>query len=368
MYVQVLEVVLAGAPNGEASTRARRSASRWNGDTQIPAQVAAGERCLVLEDVIQHSGNDHFTTVTPRARAEIYDVVGGSNGFFIVLDYDDRVAEIPEAGERAQQALVVPGMQADRGLVQYVEDAHEPTADLSSQTNPLRLSARKRRGRAPQCEIAKTYVHEETESIRDLLENGPCDFRVETTASRRSAVPRGPQRYPLEELQHRLHRVVQHITDTPSMDGDAQALPFEPAAVAHRARLFGHVLAELRPDGVGRRFLVAPFHVPNNPFPLGPVGALRTSTPVLEGELPARDAVQQGLDDPGGVAAPWLRRIEVEGFGQRRKHVLSQVARRLTPRQHHTFENGDGRIGQYELCAHRAPRPQPTAALARAKR
>ena len=207
VYVQVLEVVLAGAPNGEASTRARRSASRWNGDTQIPAQVAAGERCLVLEDVTQHSGNDHFPTVTPRAGAEIYDVVGGSNGFFIVLDYDDRVAEIPEAGERAQQTLVVPGMQTDRGLVQDVEDAYEPTADLSSQANPLRLSARKRGGRAPQCEIAKTYVHEETESIRDLLENGSCDSRVETTAGgrRSSSVPRSPQRYHFEKLQHRLH-------------------------------------------------------------------------------------------------------------------------------------------------------------------
>ena len=152
------------------------------------------------------------------------------------------------------------------------------------------------------------------------------------------------------------------------MDGDAQALLFEPAAVAHWARLFGHVLAELRPDGVGRRFLIAPFHVPNNPFPLGSVGSLRASTPVLEGELPARDAVQQGLDDPGRVAAPWLRRVEVESFGQRRKHVLSQVTRRLTPRQHHTFENGDGWIGQHELCAHGAPRSQPTASLARAER
>ena len=77
-------------------------------------------------DVLHRTLGDHFAAKASRAGAQIDDVVGRLDGLFVVLDDDDRVAQVAETAQRGQQALVVPLMQADAGLVQDVEHAHEP--------------------------------------------------------------------------------------------------------------------------------------------------------------------------------------------------------------------------------------------------
>ena len=86
----------------------------------------------------------HLTAVLPRARTDVHDPVGGADGFLVVLDHDQRVAQIAQSGEGGQQPVVVPLVQADRRLIEHVEDPDQPGADLGGQPDPLRLTTGQR--------------------------------------------------------------------------------------------------------------------------------------------------------------------------------------------------------------------------------
>jgi hypothetical protein len=53
------------------------------------------------------SAEDHVAAEAPGAGAEVDDVIGGADRLLVVLDDEHRVAEIAQALERAEQALVV---------------------------------------------------------------------------------------------------------------------------------------------------------------------------------------------------------------------------------------------------------------------
>jgi hypothetical protein len=68
-------------------------------------------------------------------------VVRRTDGVFVVLDHQHAVAEVAQAAQRAEQALVVALVQADRGFVEHVHHAGQPGADLRGQSDALRLAA-----------------------------------------------------------------------------------------------------------------------------------------------------------------------------------------------------------------------------------
>ena len=73
--------------------------------------------------------------------------------------------------ERADQALVVDRVQADRGLVADVEHAHQRRADLRREPDALPLAAGERRRRAVEREVVEADVAQERQAPRDLLQD-----------------------------------------------------------------------------------------------------------------------------------------------------------------------------------------------------
>src|SRR5438094_6171150 len=65
---------------------------------------------------------NHVPAVLAGAGSEIDDVIGGANRLLVVLDDDHGVPEIPQPRERREQLAVVALMEADRRLVENVED------------------------------------------------------------------------------------------------------------------------------------------------------------------------------------------------------------------------------------------------------
>ena len=84
----------------------------------------------------------------------------------VVLDDEHGVAEVAQPLERADQPVVVALVEADRRLVEDVEDADELRADLRREPQPLRLAARERRRRAVEREVADADVVEEASAAR----------------------------------------------------------------------------------------------------------------------------------------------------------------------------------------------------------
>ena len=81
----------------------------------------------------------------PAPGTDVDDHVGGAHRVLIVLDHDERVADVAQRLQRRQQPVVVALVQPDRRFVEDVEHADQRRADLRRQPNALRLAARERR-------------------------------------------------------------------------------------------------------------------------------------------------------------------------------------------------------------------------------
>jgi hypothetical protein len=120
-------------------------------DRALARQVLAGQRARCLQDVLQGALADDLAAVHARA-GPMSHVVGQADRVLVVLDHDHRVAEVAQAGERAEQAFVVALVQADRRLVEHVHHADQAGADLLARrmrcaSPPDRVSALRSRVR-----------------------------------------------------------------------------------------------------------------------------------------------------------------------------------------------------------------------------
>ena len=117
-----------------------------------------------------------LATVLAGARADVDHPVGGGDGVLVVLDDDERVAEVAQPGEGLDQPVVVALVQADARLVEHVEDADQAGADLGGEPDPLRLAAGQRAGRSVEDEVVEADVEQEPEPGVDLLDDALGDL------------------------------------------------------------------------------------------------------------------------------------------------------------------------------------------------
>ena len=167
---------------------------------------------------------------TARAGTEIEHVVGVADGVFVVLDDQHGVAQVAQFFQRLDEAVVVALMQADGGLVENVEHAAQPRADLRGQPDALALAAGERGGVAVEREVVEADGAEEFEPLDDLAADALGHQRL----ARREA-----------EVDGRRERAVQRqggeVGDGEAADLDGQRLRAQALAAADRAGRGGHV-------------------------------------------------------------------------------------------------------------------------------
>ena len=155
--VEIGQVVLARPADAQPVPVARPPRLRHR-HFRLPAQVGGGKRALRLLDPGQRTFRDHLAAVFAGPRPEVDDPVGLSHRLLVVLDQQDRVAEVPHLLERSQQLGVVALVQTDRGLVQYVENPLELAADLGREPDPLTLAAGERPRSPVQVEVTQAHI------------------------------------------------------------------------------------------------------------------------------------------------------------------------------------------------------------------
>ena len=86
------------------------------------------------------------------------------------------VTQVAERRSVSEQARVVARVEPDAGLVEDVEDAHEPAADLRGEPDPLRLTAGQRLRLRPSVRYWSPTSTRKVSRSRDLLEDraGRC--------------------------------------------------------------------------------------------------------------------------------------------------------------------------------------------------
>ena len=92
-----------------------------------------------------------------------------------MFDDDNGIADIAQALERLDQALVITLMKTDRRLVQNIEHAHETRADLRCQSNTLCLATGKRRRGTVEGQIVKSDIDQKAQALQDFLNDAPAD-------------------------------------------------------------------------------------------------------------------------------------------------------------------------------------------------
>ena len=84
-------------------------------------------------------------------------MVRRENRIRIVFHDQNRVAEVTKLSKRFQQSPVIPLMQPDRRLVEDIDHAGQVGSDLAREADSLRLSARERRARTVEREVAEAH-------------------------------------------------------------------------------------------------------------------------------------------------------------------------------------------------------------------
>ena len=79
-----------------------------------------------------------------RARPDVDNLVRRVHRVLIVLDDDQRIAEVTKPFQRIQQPVVIPLMKPDARLIEDIKHADKTGADLRREPDTLRLPAGKR--------------------------------------------------------------------------------------------------------------------------------------------------------------------------------------------------------------------------------
>ena len=107
---------------------------------------------------------------------QVHHVVGRTDGLLVVLNDQNCVAKVPKPRQGGQQALVVPLMQPDAGLVEYIHHTHEAGSDLTRQPDTLRLAARQGFRPPVEIEISQAHVGHEAQPFAEFPHDAIGDF------------------------------------------------------------------------------------------------------------------------------------------------------------------------------------------------
>ena len=164
-------------------------------------------------------------------------MVGHADHVGVVLDDEHRVALVPQLPEDVDEALVVPRMQPDRGLVEHVECADQRRSERRRQVDPLRLAPGERRREPVEREIVEPHVAQEREAAADLAQ--------QLVGHRRVLLAEGQ---PAEEPLRLLHREPAHLVDGAIPDAHVPRFAPQARAVALGAGQVAAVPAQEDPD------------------------------------------------------------------------------------------------------------------------
>ncbi len=361
--VDVVEVVLVRPVDGQLATDRARTTYGGDRDLATTAQVEPRQGVVVVEEALDAAGVDDLAAVLAGAGTDVDDPVGGADGVLVVLDDDEGVAEVLEADQGLDQALVVALVQADRGLVEDVEDTDETGADLGGQPDPLGLATRQRAAGTVEGEVVEAHVEQELQPLVDLLEHALADLALALRQVHAAEVVGrlvDGQRTDLGDV------LAAGVTGA---EGDRHRDRLEPGAAAGGTRHLAHEALEAVPAGVGLGLLVAALDVGADALERGVVGAL-AAVAVLGDDVDlgpvALEHRRLGL---GRELVPRGVEVEAELFAERvhqAQEVVGDV--RAAPRCDGSLTEGGARVGDDQLRVDLHPGAEAVAGGAGAER
>ena len=299
----------------------------------------------------------------PGGRTDVDDPVGVRDGVFVVLDDDQRVAEIPQPREGFDESPVVALMQTDGRLVEHVEHTDQTRADLGGQPDTLGLTAGERARGTLQRQVLQSDVEQEAQPRLHLLEHLPGDGLLARA-----------QRERVQEVRAVRDRQRTHLGDglratLPRRQRDRQDLRLEPGALADRARHIAHeaFVALLHQFGVG--LLDLALQERQHALEVGVVRADPAVAVLVPDVHLLVGALENRLARLGRQLVPRRVHVEAQRVAEARHHpgeVLGGVAH--GPRGDGALGQRQVRVGHHQVGVDLLADAQPDALRARAVR
>ena len=88
-------------------------------------KVLSGDGFVAFEQLVDRALEHDLAAVASRARTDIHNVVSCKHGVLVVLDHDERVAEVTQPPQGRKQLVVVALVQTDGRLVEDIQHAHQ---------------------------------------------------------------------------------------------------------------------------------------------------------------------------------------------------------------------------------------------------
>ena len=357
-HVHMLEVVGARAAHGQKPRG--RAARLRHGNKPPAAEILAGNRFRTGDNIVHRAAGHEMAAVRARSGADIDQKIRRAHRVLVVLDDDQRIAQIAQVFQRPQKPVVVALMQADGRLVENIQHAHQRRTDLRRQPDALRLAARKRRRGAGERQVSQSHVAQEVKPRPDLLENLLRDHFLP-----------GRQLQLIKEIAQLHHRQIAQIGNRQPADRYRQHLGAQPLAVALRAGRVHHLRLVDLAHRVGVRLRILALQVRNDAFKrrfkFHHAGAGRIFDRDLFAVGAVKDHIQRlfrqfahGRIDREAVM--FCKRLEIDG-------AAARIAMRIPAAGHNRALRERKRlVRNYRVRVDRAQKAQSRARRARAER
>src|SRR5271157_4655874 len=281
-------------------------------------EITAGERLGAGHDLRRRSLSNDLAAQAAGAGAEVENVIGVTNGLFVVFDDQYGIAQVAQPFQGLNQAVVVALMQADGGLIEYIEHAAQPGADLRGQPDALPFATAERGGIAVQREVGEAHGAEKLQPLGNLLADALGNQRlalgeVQVDGRRKSAVERQGC----------------EVGDGEAADLDRQRLRAQALAAADGTWSGGHVAHHPFAIGIAARFFNTVAQIAQNAVESGARG-FAFGRAVDQKVLLARGQLLKGYFEVDLVAVGG-QRYELEKVLRGRAGTEAAVQQRLRP-------------------------------------
>ena len=138
-------------------------------DATCAVQVIARQRVL-LEHLVGSAFKHHVAALASGTGSDVHEVVRLQHHVAVVFHHDDRISDVAQFLQRLYQQLVVTLVQSYRRLVEDVEHVHQLRTYLRSQSDALRLAARKCHRRTVERKVSEANAKQELDACGNLLQ------------------------------------------------------------------------------------------------------------------------------------------------------------------------------------------------------
>ena len=125
----ILQVVEAGTVDGEP-VFAKSPVLLRKRDLLDACEEFSGDRFRGVPKITHAAFSSDVPTLQPSDWADVHQVIGRFDGFFVMLDHQHCVATIPQFFEGADELLVVALVQANGGFIQDIKHPLESGSKL----------------------------------------------------------------------------------------------------------------------------------------------------------------------------------------------------------------------------------------------